>query len=52
LHWDHASGIEDFKTLNTPVWVQQHELKTAKNAKQPSFIQSQFDDPGINWHFI
>ncbi|HEB26584.1 MAG TPA: MBL fold metallo-hydrolase [Porticoccus sp.] len=52
LHWDHASGIEDFKTLNIPVWVQEHELETAKESKPPAFIQSQFDDPAINWHFI
>lgn len=52
LHWDHASGIEDFKTLKIPVWVQEHELKTAKKSEPPSFIQSQFDDPAINWHFI
>lgn len=52
LHWDHASGIEDFKTLNIPVWVQEHELETAKNNAPPAFIQSQFDDPAINWHFI
>lgn len=52
LHWDHASGIEDFKALNTPVWVQENELETAKKHAPPAFIQSQFDDPAINWHFI
>ena len=52
LHWDHASGIEDFKALNTPVWVQKNELETAKKHAPPAFIQSQFDDPAINWHFI
>ena len=52
LHWDHASGIEDFKALNTPVWVQENELETAKKHTPPAFIQSQFDDPAINWHFI
>ena len=52
LHWDHASGIEDFKALNTPVWVQKKELETAKKHAPPAFIQSQFDDPAINWHFI
>jgi len=52
LHWDHASGIEDFKALNTPVWVQKNELETAKKHAPPAFIQSQFDDPAINWNFI
>ena len=52
LHWDHASEIEDFKALNTPVWVQKNELETAKKHAPPAFIQSQFDDPAINWHFI
>ncbi len=52
LHWDHASGIEDFIALNTPVWVQENELETAKKHAPPAFIQSQFDDPAINWHFI
>ncbi|WP_017222693.1 MBL fold metallo-hydrolase [Moritella dasanensis] len=52
LHWDHASGIEDFKRFNTPIWVQKEELETAKKHAPPAFIQSQFDDPAINWHFI
>jgi len=52
LHWDHVSGIEDFITFNTPVWVQKNELETAKKHAPPAFIQSQFDDPAINWNFI
>lgn len=49
LHWDHASGIEDFP--NVPVWTQQRELASGRELENSSgYLASQFDDPDINWH--
>ena len=50
LHWDHASGIEDFPQV--PVWVQQAEYDQAMAGSAPAFLHSQIDDETINWHFI
>lgn len=50
LHWDHASGIEDFPQAE--VWVQQVEYDQAINGKPPVHIPSQIDAPSIKWQFI
>lgn len=50
LHWDHASGIEDFP--RTDIWVQKAEYEQAINGKQPVHIRSQIDDENIQWKFI
>lgn len=48
LHWDHASGIEDFP--NVPVWTQQIELVSGRGQENGSgYLANQFDDPDINW---
>jgi len=48
LHWDHASGIEDFPDV--PVWTQQSELDSGRELENSSgYLASQFDDPDINW---
>ena len=48
MHWDHASGLEDFD--NTPVWVPSKSLVEARKGKPPAFVQSQFDREDLNWH--
>lgn len=48
LHWDHASGIEDFKQAQ--VWVQKEELEEAQLGQAPAHLQSQIDDPKIQWN--
>ncbi len=50
LHWDHASGIEDF--LGVPVWVQKAEYEQAMSGKAPAFLHSQFDAEAIDWQFL
>ncbi|TNC82328.1 MAG: MBL fold metallo-hydrolase [Oleiphilus sp.] len=50
LHWDHASGLEDFP--GTPVWVQEKEYDQAQKGEAPAHLKSQLDSPEINWHFF
>lgn len=50
MHWDHASGLEDF--IDTPIWVQTQEHEAARHGEPPAFIQTQFDNPALNWHYI
>jgi len=50
LHWDHASGIEDFPDAD--VWVQKAELKQAKQGSAPAHLQSQLNAPSTQWHFF
>jgi len=49
MHWDHASGLEDFDSLNVPVWIQDNSYQEALTGKPPGFIKSQYDSPDINW---
>lgn len=48
MHWDHASGLEDFKGV--PVWVQKNSYEEAMSGKPPGFVISQYDDPALAWH--
>ena len=50
LHWDHASGIEDFPLAE--VWVQKAELAQAQQGLAPAHLQSQIDASSIQWHFF
>jgi len=50
MHWDHASGLEDFNGV--PVLVQENSLKEAMAGKPPGFIASQYDSPEINWQTL
>jgi len=50
LHWDHASGIEDFP--NVPVWVQRAEYNQAMEGGAPAFLHSQMDAETISWNFL
>jgi glyoxylase-like metal-dependent hydrolase (beta-lactamase superfamily II) len=49
LHWDHASGLPDFS--RTPIWVQAHELDSARRGKRPSFLPSTLVKE-LNWQTI
>ncbi len=48
MHWDHASGLEDFE--NTPIWIQAESLLEAREGHPPGFIASQFDRQDLQWH--
>ena len=50
MHWDHASGIEDF--LGVPVWVQQESYDEAIAGQPPGFLQSQYDNKAIDWQIL
>ncbi|MCG8609640.1 MAG: MBL fold metallo-hydrolase [Pseudomonadales bacterium] len=50
LHWDHASGLEDFPDI--PVWVQEREYEEATHGKPPAHLPSQFASSRIAWHFF
>lgn len=50
MHWDHASGIEDF--VGVPVWLQKNSHDEALHGKPPGFVLSQYDDKAIQWNFI
>jgi len=50
MHWDHASGIEDFASV--PVWIQKHSLEEAREGMPPGFLQSQYDSGDIIWRLI
>lgn len=51
LHWDHASGIEDFP--HATIWVGPNELTSAKTSgAQKGYIKAQFDNPDIKWKTI
>lgn len=47
MHWDHASGIEDFPGV--PVWIQNASLDEARTGHVPAFLKSQFDAENIRW---
>lgn len=47
MHWDHASGIEDFPGV--PVWVQNASLEEARTGHVPAFLKSQYDAEDIRW---
>ncbi len=51
LHWDHASGVEDFE--NIPVWTGPAERTGAiLSGNKKGYLQSQFDGADINWQTI
>ena len=52
LHWDHASGIEDFP--HAEVWTTRAEHVWALEAAgdEPGYIASQFDGPSIRWRHV
>jgi len=48
LHWDHASGIEDFK--GAPVWTPAEELSSGRNSgNKAGYLGNQFDSSDIQW---
>lgn len=51
LHWDHASGIEDFQ--GTPVWTGPAERDSAiRSGNRKGYLQNQFDSKDIDWQTI
>ena len=52
LHWDHASGIEDFP--ESEIWVNQAALEFAQTHadSDPAFIADQIDSDSIRWTFF
>ena len=50
MHWDHASGLEDFKEV--PVWLQEVSHEEAKLGEPPGFLASQYDDAGLTWKYL
>jgi N-acyl homoserine lactone hydrolase len=50
MHWDHASGLEDFKDV--PIWLQEISHEEAKLGEPPGFLISQYDDAGLIWHYL
>jgi len=47
LHWDHASGLEDFSGV--PIWVQKESYAEAQTGQVPAFVISQYDSPDLKW---
>jgi glyoxylase-like metal-dependent hydrolase (beta-lactamase superfamily II) len=50
MHWDHASGIEDF--LDVPVWIQQESYDEAIAGQPSSFLRSQYANETVNWQIL
>lgn len=50
MHWDHASGLEDFKEV--PVWLQKVSHDEAIHGQPPGFVLSQYDDTNLNWEYL
>ncbi|GIQ61253.1 MULTISPECIES: MBL fold metallo-hydrolase [Flavobacterium] len=52
LHWDHASGINDFP--NSDIYTTEEELKFAQSNKafSPAFIKSQYNNKSTKWKFL
>ena len=50
LHWDHASGIEDFP--NAEIWTTQADYNYAIKKMGFGFSSSLFDNDKIKWRFI
>lgn len=50
MHWDHASGLEDFKEF--PVWLPKVSHDEALHGKPPGFILSQYDDNSLTWKYL
>lgn len=50
LHFDHASGAEDFGPID--LYTQQSEYEDMKNDTKKVFIKSQMDADYLNWMFL
>lgn len=50
LHWDHASGMEDFP--NAEIWTTQADYNYAIRKMGVGFSQSMFNNDQIKWRFI
>lgn len=52
LHFDHASGIEDFLNATIRTTKEEYDYALSAAAKPPAFIQQQYDAKFIKWKFI
>lgn len=52
LHFDHASGIEDFPKAKILVTKEEYEHANSDEAEEPAFIKQQYDSASIQWGFI
>lgn len=50
LHWDHASGIEDFPRAE--IWVSRAEYTAERDKHSPLALPGQINNPQLKWHFI
>ena len=50
LHWDHASGIEDFP--NAEIWTTKADHNYAIRKMGVGFSRSVFNNDKVKWHFI
>ena len=52
MHWDHASGIEDFPEADIFTTKEEYHFAQSHKAVPPAFISSQYDNSKIQWNFI
>jgi len=52
LHFDHASGIEDFSNVTVLTTKEEYEHAMSDEANPPAFIKEQYDSDLIKWKFI
>ena len=52
LHWDHASGINDFPDAEVWTTRQEYDWAMGPGAPEGRYIQSQFSGKEVKWRFI
>jgi len=52
LHFDHASGIEDFPNATVRTTKEEYDYAFSKEASTPAFIKEQYDADFINCKFM
>ncbi|MEX6627197.1 MBL fold metallo-hydrolase [Tenacibaculum salmonis] len=52
LHFDHASGIEDFPKATVWTTKEEYDHAFSEEATPPAFIKKQYDADFIKWKFI
>lgn len=52
LHFDHASGIEDFPKASVWTTLEEYQHAMSEEATPPAFIKQQYDEKSIQWNFI
>lgn len=52
LHFDHASGIEDFEGTPVRITREEYDHATSDAAAIPAFIPEQYDAESLQWEFL